>query len=141
MTRNSPPHGSVKRAVMHIRHMHQAQAHRYQLGSSVMTPPGFTLHTTDLPKIIEVCKFQSSITVREELTVAFVIHVCLYSFRGVEGFPFLIAPQANLPNANFLSWKNKWRTKHKGSFLRPAQSSQCISAIQKTCIKFLIFTK
>ena len=66
----------------------------------------FTLQTADLPKVIEVCKFQSSITICEELTVAFVIHMRLYCFCGVEGLPFLIAPQANLPNTNLLSWKN-----------------------------------
>lgn len=98
-----------------VRHWHTER----QFDASMMTPLCFTVHTTDSPKIIEVCEFQSSITVCEELTVAFVTHVCLHCFCGVEGLPFLIAPQANLPNANLLSWKNNLRTKHKSGFLRP----------------------
>lgn len=77
-----------------------------------MWSAGFARHyKPDLPKIIEVCKFQKSIPICEELAVTPVIHVSLYSFRGVEGLPPLIAPQANLPHTNFLSWKSKLRKK------------------------------
>lgn len=62
---------------------------------------------TSLPEIIEVCKFQGCIPIYEELTVAFVMHVSLHSFCRVEGFTLLITPQADLPNANFLSWKKR----------------------------------
>lgn len=92
-----------------------------------------TVQFLDVPKIIEVCKFQSSVAICEELAVAFVIHVGLYSLRGVERFPFLIAPQANLPNTNFFSWSNNLREKYE-------QKLSFISAIQKPFTKLLIFT-
>lgn len=101
-----------------------------------LTPP--TLQTTDLPKIIEVCKFQKSIPICEELTVAPVMHVSLHGFRGVEGLPFLIAPQANLPNTNFLSCKRQWR-KEKNTYVYMRKQlfaarliSPSISTIQNT---------
>ena len=108
MRGNNRPHRSVVRVK---KNMLSSSKHISGIGTANITSVIISLHlalqTTDLPKIIEVCELQSSITIREELTVAFVIHVRLYSFRGVKGFPFLIAPRANLPHADFLSWQNK----------------------------------
>lgn len=72
----------------HMRHRHFG----HHFNATTMTSLCFPLQTTDPPKVIEVCELQSRIPVREELTVAFVIHVCLHSFRGVEGLPLLVAP-------------------------------------------------
>lgn len=60
------------------------------------------------PKIIEICKFQGSISICEEFAVAFVIHMSLDCFRRVEGFPLFITPDADFPNANFLSCRKHW---------------------------------
>lgn len=67
-----------------------------------------TQRETTSPKIIEICKFQGSISICEEFAVAFIIHMSLDRFGRVEGFPLFIAPDADFPNANLLSCRKHW---------------------------------
>lgn len=96
---------------MENKHQNQKQDHFTGMSNSFqcdiqqpfLLPPSALQRKTSSPKIIEVCKFQGSISICEEFAVAFIIHVSLYCFCRVEGFPFFIAPDADFPNANFLS--------------------------------------
>lgn len=45
-----------------------------------------------LPEVVEVCKLQGGVAVREEFTVALVCHVTLHGLCGVERAALLVTP-------------------------------------------------
>jgi len=56
-----------------------------------------------LPEVVEVCKLQGGVSVREEFAVALVDHVTLNRFRRVERAALLVAPQTHVSGADLLS--------------------------------------